>query len=101
MSTIRVTVLSPLLGSAPRARVLSGFQYLTVPLHLVADNLREAVQTVGERAEHLSRPTGKIRTAAKPRRRKCLVVPGFRMEPPWGIEPQTYALRVRRSGRLS
>ena len=22
-------------------------------------------------------------------------------EPPWGIEPQTYALRVRRSGRLS
>ncbi len=23
------------------------------------------------------------------------------MEPPWGIEPQTYALRVRRSGRLS
>ena len=68
--TIRVTVLSPLLGSAPRAGVLSGFQYLTVPLHLVADNLREAVQTVGEHAEHLSRPTGKIRTAAKPRRTK-------------------------------
>jgi hypothetical protein len=22
-------------------------------------------------------------------------------EPPWGVEPQTYALRVRRSNRLS
>jgi hypothetical protein len=26
---------------------------------------------------------------------------GQKMEPPWGIEPQTYALRVRRSGQLS
>ena len=26
---------------------------------------------------------------------------GFRMEPPDGIEPSTYALRVRRSDRLS
>ena len=26
---------------------------------------------------------------------------GPELEPPWGIEPQTYALRVRRSGRLS
>jgi hypothetical protein len=32
---------------------------------------------------------------------KCLVVKGFRMEPPIGIEPMTYALRVRRSNRLS
>jgi hypothetical protein len=26
---------------------------------------------------------------------------GFRVEPPIGIEPMTYALRVRRSDRLS
>ncbi len=24
-----------------------------------------------------------------------------RVEPPWGVEPQTYALRVRRSNQLS
>ena len=28
-------------------------------------------------------------------------VRGLEMEPPWGVEPQTYALRVRRSNRLS
>jgi hypothetical protein len=32
---------------------------------------------------------------------KCLVTGSFRVEPPIGIEPMTYALRVRRSNRLS
>jgi hypothetical protein len=31
----------------------------------------------------------------------CLIVVGFFVEPPIGIEPMTYALRVRRSDRLS
>jgi hypothetical protein len=31
----------------------------------------------------------------------CQVVAVLRVEPPIGVEPMTYALRVRRSNRLS
>src|SRR4249920_1557739 len=45
---------------------------------------------------HLSRLTSTGGTTARPDQAKGLVVTGFLMEPPWGIEPQTYALREAR-----
>jgi hypothetical protein len=65
--------------------------------HLVDDNLWEAARAVGgilgasEPPE--SRDAGRGRNWTG---RKCLVLRGFRVEPPWGIEPQTYALREAR-----
>jgi hypothetical protein len=35
------------LGSAPRVGVFSGFQYLTVPLHLTAEDARAALEKAG------------------------------------------------------
>ena len=50
---------------------------------------------------HLSRPNSRTRTRTMRERTKVPGVAGFLVEPPIGIEPMTYALRVRRSNRLS
>ena len=64
-----------------RAAILTDQEQMAAPLRLLADRYRQYRQAP---------PTGPV-----------LAVTGFRVEPPIGIEPMTYALRVRRSDRLS
>jgi hypothetical protein len=42
-----------------------------------------------------------IHRITSPSELMCLVTAVLRVEPPIGVEPMTYALRVRRSNRLS
>ena len=44
---------------------------------------------------------GEWRPRYRPKRQPHSYTLQFPAEPPWGVEPQTYALRVRRSNRLS
>jgi hypothetical protein len=58
--------------------------------HLVDEHLWQAAQLVG--GISAARAT-RLKFRRLEGRRKCLVVTGFRAEPPIGIEPMTYALR--------
>ena len=70
--------------------------------HLVDANLWQAAQLVGGTTGHLSHPKKAFeRMASQEQIRKTLRSWAFSVEPPIGIEPMTYALRVRRSDRLS
>ena len=70
--------------------------------HMIDANLWQAAQLVGDISGTSDPPEGRIRTDSSPGKvRKTPRSWAFVAEPPWGIEPQTYALRVRRSVRLS
>ena len=70
--------------------------------HMIDANLWQAAQLVGDISGHLTHPRGAFEQMAAPAKvRKTSRSWAFAAEPPWGIEPQTYALRVRRSVRLS
>ena len=70
--------------------------------HLVDGNLWQAAQVVGGISGASEPPELPDEEAdAVGAGRKCLVRAGAWVEPPIGIEPMTYALRVRRSNRLS
>ena len=70
--------------------------------HLVDGNLWQAARIVGD-ISGTSEPSERARSrdGATGGGRKCLVAAVLWVEPPIGIEPMTYALRVRRSDRLS
>ena len=62
--------------------------------HLVDDNLWEAARAIGGILGASEPPEQQDEDADDAGSgRKCLVVEGFRVEPPIGIEPMTYALR--------
>jgi integrase len=70
--------------------------------HLVDTSLWQAARLVGAPRGHPSRRRDAFeRNPGQGRMPKTLKSWAFVVEPPWGIEPQTYALRVRRSIRLS
>ena len=70
--------------------------------HLVDTNLWQAARLVGGITGASESPKGGFeQMTSRMQVRKTLRSWAFWMEPPIGIEPMTYALRVRRSDRLS
>jgi len=62
--------------------------------HMIDANLWQAAQLVGDISGTSDPPEGRIRTDSSPGKvRKTPRSWAFVAEPPWGIEPQTYALR--------
>jgi hypothetical protein len=63
--------------------------------HLVDANLRQAAQLVGDISGTAEKPGVAIENGDGQRAgTRCLVEAVFQLEPPIGIEPMTYALRV-------
>jgi hypothetical protein len=63
--------------------------------HLVDASLWQAARLIGGTTGASERLQGRIRTESEPgRNAKTLRSWAFGLEPPWGIEPQTYALRA-------
>ena len=89
-------VVQRVLGHATAAMTLDLYG------HLVDASLWQAARLIGAPRGHLSYTrTAFERNPSRGGMRKTLESWAFAVEPPWGIEPQTYALRVRRSVRLS
>ena len=62
--------------------------------HMIDANLWQAAQLVGDISGTSDHPRGAFERIAVPGKvRKILRSWAFAVEPPWGIEPQTYALR--------
>ena len=65
--------------------------------HMIDANLWQAAQLVGDISGTSDHPRGAFERIAVPGKvRKILRSWAFAVEPPWGIEPQTYALRAAR-----
>ena len=99
-TVVRGTVLIACLLAAAIAYSLDVHSYITCGIALGApimiwDSFRRASRTEREMGGTLWAPA---KVAWKPKGRYWfLVTETADWEPPWGIEPQTYALRVRRS----